>query len=225
MIPMQNFRNLKLMILGIGIAAIGTAYTSSVLASHNFEAGVIGNNITDNTHIRLDGLTLPPGAVMPVYDASPNFVSGHFLLRAPCAPVEEGDDTFRPTITVIAGHVDEAVGGTHMEKMPLYYIAHVSNPNGEPGVNSCIWHAHVPDPLNGGSPRVTDMDLINNTDGPITFNPGDVIDINIQRSLGSMVDSPYTETVVDIGGFNPTFDLNDADPSNDGLGFHHGGEE
>lgn len=222
---MQNIKHLKLIILGIGITAIGTLYTSSVLASHNFEAGVIGNNIPDNTHVRLDGVTLPPGGIFPVYDASPNFVSGHILVKAPCAPVEDGEDTYRPTVTVIAGHVDEHIGGTHMEKMPLYYISFVSNPTGEVGVNSCIWHAHLPDPLNGGSPRVTDIDLVNNTDGPISFNPGDVVDINIQRVLGSTRDSPYTETVVDIGGFNPIFDLNDADPNNDGLGFHHEGGE
>jgi hypothetical protein len=44
---------------------------------------------------------LEPAAVLPLYDASPNFVSGHFLLRAPC------DEDHVPFVTVIAGHIDD----------------------------------------------------------------------------------------------------------------------
>jgi hypothetical protein len=47
----------------------------NVFASHSFEAGVSGDNIPDNTHVDLSGLNLPPGGVMPLYDASPNFIS------------------------------------------------------------------------------------------------------------------------------------------------------
>jgi len=75
-----------LLVVAAGLAAIGVAYGTSVFASHSFEAGVKGDSLPDNTHVRLDGLTLPPGGVLPVYDASPNFVAGHFLLRAPCDP-------------------------------------------------------------------------------------------------------------------------------------------
>ena len=32
-------------------------------ASHTFELGVQGNSVPDNTHVRLDGLTLPVGGV------------------------------------------------------------------------------------------------------------------------------------------------------------------
>ena len=55
-----------------------------VYASHAYEAGVQGDAIPDNTHIDLSQLTLPPAGVFPLYDSSPNFVSGHFLYRAPC---------------------------------------------------------------------------------------------------------------------------------------------
>ena len=44
----------------------------------------------------------------------------------------------------------------------------------------------IPDPLEGGSPRITDVDLVNYSPQTVTFNPGDAVDINIQRSLGSI---------------------------------------
>lgn len=205
-------------ILGTVILAIAIAYGGTVFASHSFEAGVKGDTIPDTTHIRLDGMTLDDGAVFPLYDSSPNFVSGHFLLKAPCAPVTEGDDTYRPTVTVVAGHVDELNENTLMEKIPLFYINAVSNPP-----NSCIWHAHIPDPLNGGSPRVTDIDLVNLSGEPIEFSAGDVVDINIQQVLGDIGSNPYTGGPAVIledenRVFNPVFDLNDDDNTNDGLG-------
>lgn len=213
----EGLARLKLLVVAAGVTAIIglVAYNSSVFASHSFELGVSEGTIPDNTHIRLDGLTLPPGGVLPVYDASPNFVAGHFLLRAPC------DDDHVPTITVIAGHIDESKHGTFVDKVPLYYIDHAS------GQDSCVWHAHIPDPLNGGAPRVTDIDLVNLSGAPVGFNPGDAVDINVQRVLGNIADAPYEEmqlpAVLTHG--NPVFDLNDDDHTNDGLGFEHEEEE
>jgi hypothetical protein len=213
----EGLARLKLLVVAAGVTAIIglVAYNSSVFASHSFELGVSGGSIPDNTHIRLDGLTLPPGGVLPVYDASPNFVAGHFLLRAPC------DDDHVPTITVIAGHIDESEHGTFVDKMPLYYIAHASGPD------SCVWHAHVPDPLNGGAPRVTDIALVNFSGEDVSFNQGDIVDINVQRVLGSIADASYDEMQLpsDLTHGNPVFDLNDDNPDNDGLGFEHGEEE
>src|SRR5690242_13697303 len=80
--PMQFSKHLRLFIVALGLAAaIGIVMYGSgtVFASHSFEAGVSGNNIPDNTHVRLDGLSLPAGGVLPVYDASPNFIAGHLL--------------------------------------------------------------------------------------------------------------------------------------------------
>ena len=216
--PERLLSNLKLLVVAAGITAIVgiVAYNnSSVFASHSFELGTAGGAVPDNTHFRLDGLTLPPGGVLPVYDASPNFVAGHFLLRAPC------DEDHVPTITAIAGHIDESERGTHVDKVPLYYIAHASGPD------SCVWHAHVPDPLNGGAPRVTDIALVNLSGGPVSFNPGDAVDINVQRVLGSISDVPYDEMQLpaNVTHGNPIFDLNDDNPDNDGLGFLHHEEE
>jgi hypothetical protein len=213
----DRLSSLKLLVVAAGVTAIVglVAYNSSVFASHSFELGVSGNSVPDNTHIRLDGLTLPPGGVLPVYDASPNFVSGHFLMRAPC------DDDNVPTITVIAGHIDESAHGTFVDKMPLYYISHASGPD------SCVYHAHVPDPLNGGAPRVTDIALVNLSGETVSFNPGDIVDINVQRVLGSISDASYDEMQLpaNITHGNPVFDLNDDNPDNDGSGFEHGEEE
>ena len=155
----NNFISNKPLIVGFAVLITALSFGGYAFGSHSFEAGVKGDTVPNNTHIRLDGMTLAPGAIFPLYDASPNFVSGHLLIKAPCAPVTDGDDTYRPTVTVIAGHVDEFNASTHMEKIPLFYIAAVSD-----APNSCIWHAHIPDPLNGGSPRVTDIDLINLSD-------------------------------------------------------------
>ena len=214
----NNFISNKPLIVGFAVLITALSFGGYAFGSHSFEAGVKGDTVPNNTHIRLDGMTLAPGAIFPLYDASPNFVSGHLLIKAPCAPVTDGDDTYRPTVTVIAGHVDEFNASTHMEKIPLFYIAAVSD-----APNSCIWHAHIPDPLNGGSPRVTDIDLINLSGAPITFNVGDVVDLNIQRVLGSINDAPYTGGPIVItsdanGVYNPVFDLNDSDTANDGLG-------
>lgn len=208
----STVKHLRLFVLAAGLAAIGAIYGGTVFASHSFEAGVSGDTIPDNTHVRLDALTLPPGGVLPLYDASPNFVSGHFLLRAPCDP-----DTHVPNVTAIAGHVDESMHGTYVDKMPLYYISHAST------VDSCVYHAHMPDPLNGGAPKITNIALINLSGEDVTFGAGDAADINVQRVLGSMSSAPYEEMKLpaDLEHGNPVFDLNDDDAENDGLGFVH----
>jgi hypothetical protein len=70
---------------------------------------------------------------------------------------------------------------------------------------------------------VTDIDLINLSGQAISFNPGDAVDINIQRVLGSISDAPYGEMQLpaSLTHGNPVFDLNDDNPDNDGLGFEH----
>jgi hypothetical protein len=64
-----------------------------------------------------------------------------------------------------------------------------------------------------------ELHLVNLSGGPVSFNPGDVVDINIQRVLGSIVESPYEQMqlLADLTHGNPVYDLNDDDPNNDGL--------
>lgn len=206
------------MIAGTAILTIALAFGGFSFASHSFEVGVAEGTIPDNTHIRLDGMTLPTGGVFPLYDASPNYVSGHFLLTSPCEPVSEGDDTYQPLVSAIAGHIDEHASGTHMEPIPLFYINTVSSPTLANNGDQCVFHAHIPDPLNGGSPRVTDIDLVNLSGADIEFKPGHVVDINVQRVLGNIADDPYENGPVVELTRNVIYDLNDDDTSNDGLG-------
>ena len=206
------------MIAGTALLTIALAFGGTVYASHSFEAGVATGTIPDNTHIRLDGMTLPAGGVFPLYDASPNYVSGHFLLTSPCEPVSEGDDTYQSLVTAIAGHIDEHASGTQMEPIPLFYINTVSSPTLVGTGDQCVFHAHIPDPLNGGSPRVTDIDLVNLSGVDIEFKPGHIVDINVQRVLGSIADDPYEDGPVVELTRNVIYDLNDDDTTNDGLG-------
>ena len=74
-------------------------------------------------------------------------------------------------------------GLTHVDFVPLYYVPHAS-----PIEGICVYHAHIPDPLEGGSPRVTDIDLVNYSPNTVEFNPGDAVDVNVQRSLGNIGD-------------------------------------
>jgi len=213
-------QNRTSMIAGTAILTIALAFGGYSFASHSFEAGVSGDNIPDNTHITLNGITLGPGEAMPLYDASPNYVSGHFLLTDGCVPVTDdvGLPTYRPRVNVIAGHIDESAANTHIEPIPLFYISHASNPS----VDRCVWHAHIPDPLNGGAPRVTDILIINGDEtNPVTFSGQHIVDINIQGVLGNIGSNPYTETVADFG-LNPIYDLNDGEHSNDGFGHSSG---
>ena len=55
--------------------------------------------------------------------------------------------------------------------------------------------SHIPDPLNDGSPRVIDIDLINLSGEILKFNPGGVVDLNVQRTLGDISDNSYEDDV------------------------------
>ena len=182
-----------------------------VYASHSYEAGVQGDNIPDNTHIDLSQLNLTSAGVFPLYDSSPNFVSGHFLYKGPCEDGDEDNDgtPFEPIVSVIAGHIDESANLTHVDFVPLYYVGHASP---IPGI--CVYHAHIPDPLEGGSPRVTDIDLVNFSPEPVVFNPGDAVDVNIQRTLGNIGDYYANDTLLPLqlaGGNNKVIDLNEEE--------------
>lgn len=186
----------------LSLGSLSSLIPLDIYASHSYEAGVQGDNIPDNTHIDLSQLILPSTGAFPLYDSSPNFVSGHFLYRAPCDDTTEPP---KPLVTVIAGHIDEAANLTHVDKIPLYYVGHAST------AGSCVYHAHIPDPLEGGSPRVTDIDLVNYSPNPVAFNSGDAVDINIQRSLGN-IGNFYAGNVLlplDLSGSNPVINLNE----------------
>jgi hypothetical protein len=206
----NNLITNKPLFAGVTVLIASLAFGGYAFASHSFEAGVKGDSLPDNTHIRLNDLTLSHLEVIPVYDASPNFVSGHFLYRGPC----NTDHT--PMVSVMAGHIDEHNANTHMDLIPLFYIDAAST------AGSCVWHAHIPDPLNGGSPRVTDIDLINLGSEDVMFADSDIVDFNVQQVLGSVGTSYVGDSQLPgqwTATNNPVFDLNDDDDTNDGLGF------
>ena len=94
----------------------------------------------------------------------------------------------------------------------MYYVGPAS-----PLEGICVYHAHIPDPLEGGSPRVTDIDLVNYSHNPIAFNPGDAVDINIQRTLGNIGDFYEGDVLLPLqlaGGNNKVIDLNEEEPDN-----------
>jgi hypothetical protein len=200
MLPQQT-RILALMMATLLSLGSLSLIPLDVYASHSYEAGVQGDAIPDNTHIDLSNLTLPSTGVLPLYDSSPNFISGHFLLRAPC----DDSEPPKPLVSPIAGHIDELSNLTHVEEVPLFYIGHAST------AGSCVYHAHLPDPLEGGSPRITDVDLVNYSPDPVTFNPGDAVDINIQRSLGSIGSFYAGDELLplELSGNNKVIDLNE----------------
>jgi hypothetical protein len=221
---MTNLKNNKSTIVGIAALTLALALGGTAFASHSFEAGTVGNAIPDNTNVQLNGMTLPPGGVVPIYDASPNIVSGHFLYRGPCDEVtithdEESWTNHVPKVAVIAGHIDVEATNTNVQIMPLFYISHAST------AGSCVWHGHVPDPLNGGAPLVTDIDLINLSGADVIFKAGDVADMNVLRVLGEIGTSYVGNTnlpsdIVYDPHTYPVFDLNDESHDNDGAGHH-----
>jgi hypothetical protein len=182
----------------LSLGSLSSLMPLDVYASHSYEAGVQEDNISDNTHIDLSQLILPAAGVFPLYDSSPNFVSGHFLYRAPCDP-----DTKVPIVSVIAGHIDESANLTHVDFVPLYYVGPAS-----PLEGICVYHAHIPDPLEGGSPRVTDIDLVNYSPNPIAFNPGDAVDI------GDFYEGDVLLPLQLAGGNNKVIDLNEEEHDN-----------
>ena len=113
-----------------------------------------------------------------------------------------------------------------MAPVPLYYINFVSN-----APDTCIFHAHIPDPINDGSttegeskletaPRVTDIALVNLSGKSIKFEGTHVVDINVQSVLGNISGAYSGGPHVDLSR-NMIYDLNDDDTTNDGLG-HRG---
>jgi hypothetical protein len=74
------------------------------------------------------------------------------------------------------------------------------------------------DPLNGGSPRNTDVDLLNCFGNEVIFNQGDAVDMNVQRTLGSIENFFESDPLLpdcNESQFqsNPVFSLNDEDSS------------
>lgn len=161
-------------------AALGGASFHYANANHGFEGGVVSGSMPSATTVLLAGQVLRPGDYLPLVDFSPNYVSGHLLVRIPC------DSNGNPLVTPIAGHVDELASRTWVAPAQLNYIAHASSPG-----NTCVYHSHIPAAdISGvgepGAPRITDIGLLNQGQKNVVFRTGNAMSFTLIRVLGDI---------------------------------------
>jgi hypothetical protein len=215
---MTDNKVLYLAMIVSGIAAISFSYNFAV-GSHGFEQGVKAGTLPSVVTVPLAGQVMRPGDYFPLADYSPNYVSGHLLLRIPC------DSNGKPLVTPIVGHVDELPGRTWMTQAQINYIPHASSPG-----NTCVYHSHIPavdltDVGNPGAPRVTDIGLLNQGKKNVVFRTANVMSFTLLQVLGDInppnhygpggfakdfAGSPYLNTptfpATNLDNPNPSFD-------------------
>ncbi|WP_337862480.1 hypothetical protein [Nitrososphaera sp.] len=173
----MNLRNLAIIAIIAGIAA-----TTPVVAfaGHAFESGAASGTLPVATTVLLAGQVMRPGDYMPVVDFSPNYVTGHLLLRAPC------DADGNPAVIPVGGHIDEIANRTYVDQLQMNYIAHASAPG-----KSCVYHSHVPavklsSIANAGPPRVTDIGLLNVGTKNVVFRTGNTVSFTVLTVAGEI---------------------------------------
>ncbi len=216
---MKKFNNwLLVAITAIAVTTATFSYNWAI-ASHGFEQGVAAGTLPSAVTVPLAGQVMRPGDYFPLADYSPNYVSGHLLVRIPC------DANAKPLVTPIAGHVDELPERTWMAPAQLNYIPHASNPG-----NTCVYHSHIPAvDLHGvgnpGAPRITDIGLLNQGKKNIVFRTANVMSFTLLQVLGDInppnnygpggfasgiIGSPYLNTptfpATGLDNPNPSFD-------------------
>jgi hypothetical protein len=171
-----------LVAIGAICAALGSASLHYAVANHGFEGGAVGGTLPSVTNVLLAGQVMRPGDYLPIVDFSPNYVTGHLLLRVPC----DNSDPPKPLVIPIAGHIDELPERTWVAPAQLNYIPHASSPG-----NVCVYHSHIPaaditavgDP---GAPRITDIGLINLSGKNVVFRTANTASFTILRVLGDI---------------------------------------
>jgi hypothetical protein len=161
-------------------AALGGVSYHYATASHGFESGVSGSSLPAAVTVPLAGQVMRPGDYFPLADYSPNYVTGHLLVRIPC------DANAKPLVTPIAGHVDELPERTWMAPAQLNYIPHASSPG-----NTCVYHSHIPavdltQVGNPGAPRITDIGLLNQGTKNVVFRTANVMSFTILNVVGDI---------------------------------------
>jgi hypothetical protein len=161
-------------------AALGGVSYHYATASHGFESGVSGSSLPAAVTVPLAGQVMRPGDYFPLADYSPNYVTGHLLVRIPC------DANAKPLVTPIAGHVDELPERTWMAPAQLNYIPHASSPG-----NTCVYHSHIPAVDltlvgNPGAPRVTDIGLLNQGTKNVVFRTANAMSFTILNVAGDI---------------------------------------
>lgn len=161
-------------------AALGGISYHYATASHGFESGVSGSSLPTAVTVPLAGQVMRPGDYFPLADYSPNYVTGHLLVRIPC------DANAKPLVTPIAGHVDELPERTWMAPAQLNYIPHASSPG-----NTCVYHSHIPavdltEVGQPGAPRITDIGLLNQGTKNVVFRTANVMSFTLLNVAGDI---------------------------------------
>jgi hypothetical protein len=202
--------------------ALGSVSYHYATASHGFEQGAAAGALPTAVTVPLAGHVMRPGDYFPLADYSPNYVTGHLLVRIPC------DNNAVPLVTPVAGHVDERADRTWVAPAQLNYIEHASKPG-----DTCVYHSHIPavdiDGVgNPGAPRITDIGLLNQGKKNVVFRTANAMSFTLLQVLGDinppnnygpggfangMTGSPYLVT--------PTFPATNLDSPNPGFDHNH----
>jgi hypothetical protein len=172
--------NLKKLALIAIAAAIVVSMPVVAFASHAFESGAAAGTLPVATTLLLSGEVMRPGDYMPVVDFSPNYVTGHLLLRVP------SDTNGNPAVIPVGGHIDERASRTYVDQLQMNYVEHASTPG-----KSCVYHSHVPavkltSIANAGPPRVTDIGLLNVGTKNVVFRTGNVVSFTLLTTVGEI---------------------------------------
>jgi len=174
-----NNKIIYLAIITTVIAATGFSYNWAI-GSHGFEQGASAGTLPTAVTVPLAGQVMRPGDYFPLADYSPNYVTGHLLVRIPC------DANGKPLVTPIAGHVDELPERTWMAPAQLNYIPHASSPG-----NTCVYHSHIPavdlsEVGNPGAPRITDIGLLNQGTKNVVFRTANAMSFTLLQVAGDI---------------------------------------
>lgn len=170
---------LYLVIVAGAVASAGFSYNWAI-GSHGFEQGAAAGTLPSAVTVPLAGQVMRPGDYFPLVDYSPNYVSGHLLVRIPC------DSNGKPLVTPVAGHIDEFADRTWVAPAQMNFIAHASKKG-----DTCVYHSHIPavdltDVGNPGAPRITDIGLLNQGKKNVVFRTANAMSFTLLQVLGDI---------------------------------------
>ena len=127
--------------------------------------------VRDSVAMNLDGVTLPAGKFIHLYDTTPyHIMNGHVAVNVPC------DDNSTASIQVLLGQAPNLTAA-ELENVP-----ELSTPG-----DLCLYHADVvPAEVSGsetGHEAITDIAIINPGESDVDFPPGSTAVIGINEIM------------------------------------------
>lgn len=124
--------------------------------------------VRDSVAMNLDGVTLPAGKFIHLYDTTPyHIMNGHVAVNVPC------DDNSTASIQVLLGQAPNLTAA-ELENVP-----ELSTPG-----DLCIYHADVvPAETETGHEAITDIAVINPGESDVEFPPGSTAVIGINEIM------------------------------------------